>query len=191
MMHYKNIRPFVSHCILDGARMGVELNASKRNSLGAVSLYRGMEEERLGDIAPYLVGYRDDPGFEEWFFEKGWGKSWGIFFSSGAPSEDVRKHFRKFLLVKDEDGRTLYFRFYDPRVLRVFLPTCSADQLGQLFGPIDFFVCEDKDPTHAIVFSLKAGQLQKQIVDLMQDARDVKGEGHIEPGRRTTRDVIV
>jgi hypothetical protein len=35
---------------------------------------------------------------------------------------------RRFLRVKDEDG--LVFRFYDPRVMRVYLPTCAAGELA-------------------------------------------------------------
>jgi len=187
-MYHKNIRPFITHCILDSARMGGELRESRRKSLQAVSLYRGMEEERHADIAPYLIPYKDNPEFEKWIFTEGWGKSWGIFFSSGASPEEIRKHFRRFLLVKDEEGRTLYFRFYDPRVLRVFLPTCSEEQLEQLFGPLEFYVCEDRDPSRALVYSVSAGQLNTNMIDL---SHEVKDQMHKETIRRDTRDVIV
>jgi hypothetical protein len=50
----------------------------------------------------------------------------------------VRKHLRRLLMVKlDDGGRRLYFRFYDPRVLRAFLPTCSVRQDEEMFGDRD------------------------------------------------------
>jgi hypothetical protein len=63
-------------------------------------------------------------------------------------------------MVKKEDGEQLYFRFYDPRVLRVFLPTCDRQQLSDFFGPVDYFVCEDEDPVSGMMFSLKEGELK-------------------------------
>jgi hypothetical protein len=54
------------------------------------------------------------------------------------------------LVERERDGKLLYFRFYDPRVLRRFLPTCDAEQLRQLFGPIDAFVMEGDDPHQCI-----------------------------------------
>ena len=47
----------------------------------------------------------------------------------------------KLLWVRDEGQRQLYFRFYDPRVLPVFLPTCDAEQRRQVFGPVEKLYC--------------------------------------------------
>lgn len=62
-----------------------------------------------------------------------------------STSEPVRiyKHLRKILVVTGDDGNEMYFRYYDPRVLRVFLPTCEPVQLREFFGPIDAFIAED------------------------------------------------
>src|SRR5436305_10083170 len=73
--------------------------------------------------------------------------------------DDLKKHFRKFLLVKTEDGKELYFRFYDPRVLRIFLPTCDVAQLKEFFGPVEKFICEDEDHAFALLFSFDGKQL--------------------------------
>lgn len=45
-------------------------------------------------------------------------------------------------MVEDENGQPLYFRFYDPRVLGAFLPTCTDQQRGAVFGDIEAFVIE-------------------------------------------------
>jgi len=67
-------------------------------------------------------------------------------------------------MVKTEDGEQLYFRFYDPRVLRVFLPTCDERQLRDFFGPIDYFLCESEEPASGLVFSLRNGELKVDII---------------------------
>ena len=72
-------------------------------------------------------------------------------------------------MVLTEDGKTLYFRFYDPRVLRMFLPTCAPEQLAEFFGPVESFYVEDEDPARALRFSLEAGALKTETVDLAAD----------------------
>ena len=79
------------------------------------------------------------------------------------------KHFRKFLIVQAEDGMELYFRFYDPRVLRIFLPTCTRNQLIEFFGPVQKHIMEDEDPSYALIFSLENGILRKERVKLTTD----------------------
>ncbi|HJP56174.1 MAG TPA: DUF4123 domain-containing protein [Gemmatimonadales bacterium] len=100
----------------------------------AVSLYRGPAEEDLAAIAPYLVQVGSDE--LDWIAASLWSSPWGIFALSDAGLEPLRSHFRKFLLVDAPDGDRWYFRFYDPRVLERFLPTCSAPQLAEFFGPV-------------------------------------------------------
>ena len=85
----------------------------------------------------------EDP-FTDWVLDNGWGNHWGIFATVPAevPFRDVRKHFRGFLRVRNPDGKTLLFRYYDPRVFRVYLPTCNATELGAVFGPVAMFMLE-------------------------------------------------
>ena len=77
---------------------------------------------------------------------EGWGRRWGIFLTSTQPLKDLRRHLRRFLVVEDDRrGEQLYFRFYDPEVLRVFLPTCLPGQAAELFSDVDAFLCEGAD----------------------------------------------
>ena len=62
----------------------------------------------------------------------------------------------------------MYFRFYDPRVLRIFLPTCDAAQLKEFFGPVAHFICEDEDPAFGLVFSLEQGKLKTEKVPVKE-----------------------
>ena len=39
----------------------------------------------------------------------------------------------------------MYFRFYDPQMLRLFLPTCGLRQREQIFGEIEVFLVAGRD----------------------------------------------
>jgi hypothetical protein len=107
------------------------------------SLYEGLTAETMANVAPYLVELRKDSGLLERLVREGWGDAWGVFVVSKRSLRDLRAHFRRLLMAKREpDDDTVYFRFYDPRVLRVFVPTISVRQEDELFGEIDRFVCE-------------------------------------------------
>src|SRR5262245_30540521 len=110
-----------------------------------VSLYRGEPEVTLADVAPYLVRIGENSKVLEWILGSGWGRSWGLFAISAADLDGLRRHFRRFLLVRDPDGKELYFRFYDPRVLRVYLPTCTGPETKRFLGPIHAFLMESED----------------------------------------------
>jgi hypothetical protein len=109
----------------------------KVESLGperGVSLYKGTAEERYADIAPYLVAV--DDGLLDWILTTLWGDPWGMFVQSIASLDELRSHFRKFLLVSGPNGEEWYFRWYDPRVLEKYLPTCTDEELRAFFGPV-------------------------------------------------------
>ena len=59
--------------------------------------------------------------------------------------------------LNDAKGKDMYFRLYDPRVLRVFLPTCTPDELTDFFGPIGTFLIESDKPAHGWLCSREPG----------------------------------
>lgn len=109
----------------------------------AVCLYRGEIEPDIAEVAPYLVELFAGDAFTEWLLdENAGGRHFGIFARSPHSLTEMRKHFRKFLTVYDEAGNPLLFRYYDPRVLRKFLPTCGAADLGRMFAGVQSFLAE-------------------------------------------------
>jgi Domain of unknown function (DUF4123) len=129
-----------------------------------VCLYRGELEPDIAEIAPYLVRLEPHTAFTDWVLTEGWSRHWGIFALSRSGLKAVRTHFRKFLMVKDPEGKQLYFRFYDPRVLRIFLPTCARGELEMLFGPIARFFCEGDQPATALLYTLEALSLNTRKI---------------------------
>ena len=104
----------------------------------AASLYSGEAAEIYSDIAPYL--FHVDVALLEWLWQNLWKEPWGIFvLAPGSDLEAARRHFRQFLMVLDPEGEEIYFRFYDPRVLSIFLPTCLPEEVKMLFGPVAAF----------------------------------------------------
>jgi len=133
------------------------------------SLYKDEPEEKYDDVAPYLVNLSGDGGkpgaLMEWVFEECWGGGNAIFFEANADSHSLLAHFQRFTLVVNEAGKGMLFRFYDPRVLRVYLPTCTPEELKYIFGPdIHAFFMENEDGGPVSVFSPKEEILLKSIV---------------------------
>ncbi|WP_437683353.1 DUF4123 domain-containing protein [Sorangium sp. So ce131] len=130
------------YAVLDGARDSRIYRAVYDSRLEHECLFAGDIPYDLAEAAPYLVQLDRKARFTRWILEQGWGRSVGIFAWSRADLEALRRHFRRLLRVKDEAGRALYFRYYDPRVLRVYLPTCTAGELREIFGPVGRLLVE-------------------------------------------------
>ena len=152
--------------LVDAARDPKVLPLLQESRVVFRSLYEGPQGETLARWAPYLVELPPRTRFLETLLAEGWGRSWGVFFNVKEEFIEVRKHFRHFLLCKLPDGREAYFRFYDPRMAHVFLPTATTDQLKEFFGPVSRFVMEDKLQDTLLHFTLGAGKLREKLVPL-------------------------
>ena len=107
----------------------------------SVSLLGGELAPFLRHVAPHLVTI--DLGseyLEAW--EARLGGSAGILLLADAPPDELRRHLRSIFEATDEEGEAYFFRFYDPRVLRPFLDTCTAGEADELFGPVSTILVE-------------------------------------------------
>jgi hypothetical protein len=131
--------------VVDGSRGPRPLRLLREAVDEHRSLYEGVRGDALADAAPYLVAFRRDSALLERLVREGWGSRWAVFLACGRPFNEVRRHLRRFLVVEDDDtGEPYYFRFYDPRTLRVFLPSCTPRQRADFFGDVDAFFAEDE-----------------------------------------------
>lgn len=134
------------YAVLDPARSDRILTLLRESGNPARSLLSGVRGDALADVAPYLVRLTPDDWLLAALVHEGWGQSWGIFLDCPKPFDQVRRHFRHFLRVRAEGEKDfLFFRFYDPRVLRIFLPTCTPEQLAEFYGPILRFFGEGSE----------------------------------------------
>ncbi|HSO00744.1 MAG TPA: DUF4123 domain-containing protein [Candidatus Nanopelagicales bacterium] len=134
------------YAVVDGARDERLLPMLRQSVEVFESLYEGRSRDALAEAAPYLVKLPEGSALLEELVGRGWGRAWAMYLVSSEPLPRVRKQLRTLLLVHDErEDRQLYFRFHDPRVMRIFFPTCTERQkLGLLGEVIDAFRCEGR-----------------------------------------------
>ena len=124
-------------------------------------LFRGELKPDMAEVAPYVVQLVPGAPFTDWVLAgENFGKHRGIFAQSLHSIKEMRRHFRALVTVNDEQGTPMYFRFYDPRVLRNFLPTCNPDELKTFFGKVETFFAEDKQGEKFSAFSLENDALK-------------------------------
>lgn len=115
---------------------------------GAVSLFQGMPEEEDWALAPYLLEV--DEATLGWIRKTLWsGASWGILFESARTVEELRRHFRQWVVVEDPNGDEMLFRFYDALVLKTFLGSATREEAADFFGPVTAFFGVFEEPGKA------------------------------------------
>jgi hypothetical protein len=141
-------------------------------------LYSGFLPPALEMAAPYLVQLNYDDQETRQLIELSWGNSWGVFLKSGASMKNLRRHLREFLIVRDSQNHRMAFRYYDPRVLRSYLPTCSAEELRTVFGPIEYFWTESREGGEQMLeFSLENSRLVERTRLLARSAGGLGSAG--------------
>ena len=91
---------------------------------------------------PYLAPCEPSSELFARIVSERWGDAWGIWAVSSSGLERVRRHLRQQLEVEVPSGERMILRFYDPRVLPTFLPSCDEEQSAAFFGPVRRFLCE-------------------------------------------------
>jgi hypothetical protein len=157
---------FHVYAVLDGASIPDLLMKLYNEKPDYFCLYRGELEPDMEEIAPYMIRLEPDTSFTNWLLKEGWGQHWGIFAFSKRSPRTIRKHFRSFMIVHDGDGKPFYFRYYDPRVLRRYLPTCNDDDLKIIFGPVDSYFIEAEKAQTLLQFRNNDGTLEQNEIQL-------------------------
>lgn len=114
-------------------------------SANVASLYSGPAGRDLYEIAPYLAVA--DQALIDWIVENLFDRPWGYFVvaDGSITLPELRKHFRRFMMATGPQGKDLYFRFYDPRVVTVFVNSFSVEAVGRFFGPLRSILLFDED----------------------------------------------
>ncbi len=147
------------YAVLDGARDARIASRVDGYLDQKACLYEGTLPRELTNAAPHLLRLFRDDSFCRQLLRDGWGQSWGVFVVAPTSLVSLRRHFRTFMIVRGPKGNRFVFRWYDPRVLRAYLPTCNADELRTVFGPIEAFVVEGVENGTALRFSFDGERL--------------------------------
>lgn len=149
------------YVILDAARDYMRVGMARTVSPEFDCLFAGEKGERLDHVAPHLfacdplgiIAHSALSGLEP--------GDVGLLLESGVEFTLLRKHLRRFLFVlRERDRRRVYFRYYDPKVLRAFLPVCTPDELRRFFGPITAIHCQGEAAGEVVSFRLEDGKLK-------------------------------
>lgn len=153
-----------AYAILDGARDPAIFPLVTGARWPQRCLYLGRLAPPLARAAPYLVQLAPSQAATRQLLGRAWGESWGVFLRTAAPMDALHRHLRRFLRVQDELGRRMVFRYYDPRILRVYLPTCTVTELEYVFGPVESYVVEGETAERILEFRLSDGALAQSEV---------------------------
>lgn len=144
--------------IVDAARdRGLAFRSWAEHEQESWSLFGPEISSRMRRVAPFLVTFHIHSTYpypncdflHEWA-DHLWNSSGILFFSEANPRQ-LWNHLTQVFQVRDTNKNRYYFRFYDPRVFRVFLPTCSKSQIHELFGPVRQFIVEAEQPGELLV----------------------------------------
>lgn len=135
-------------------------------------LYSGPLDPALEVAAPWMARLSPDARLTRELMDTGWLDHWFILARARADVtlQQMRRHLRTLMRVRDESGRVLLFRFYDPRVLREYLPTCTTDEAQDVFGPIDEFLCSGDSPGSLVSFTRAGARILVRTHGLVDEA---------------------
>jgi hypothetical protein len=105
------------------------------------------------EVAPHFVGV--DNQLIQWLVQSRWTDPWGIFVICSTEPRLLRQHLRGLLNAVGPDASSFFFRYYDPRVLVRFLPTCTLEEVDEFFGPVQGFGLVDTSSRN-VEFFLRA-----------------------------------
>jgi hypothetical protein len=161
-IHESPSRDVAWYAVVDAARDSTFLHLPDGATIRRESLYAGELGAMLDDVAPHLVAFAPESRFADWFRCQA-AAHCGILIRSNASFSDLRKHLRQFLMVKDTAGKQYRFRFYDPRVLRAFLPSCAPAEATRFFGPVRQFRAPGSGGTADADFMLEREQSEVSV----------------------------
>ncbi|MFN6160807.1 MAG: DUF4123 domain-containing protein [Planctomycetota bacterium] len=107
------------------------------------SMYSGKAAQQYRAIAPYL--FTLTPDLLDWIVADLAGQPWGFLFHAELDFKSARKHFRNFVTVLDPQGEKMLFRFYDPRVLKMFVESANEQENQSFFGSCSQIVIPEGD----------------------------------------------
>jgi hypothetical protein len=175
--HHHNAHHLRLYGVLDLAR-APELYAHVQRLAphDAECLYRdhGRLHPEIARHCPHVVGLAPHDPLTTLWRNRGWGHAWGLWIESSHRLPVVWRRLRHFTqaILPDGSGPVL-FRFWDPRVIRVYLPLVESAELGEWFKDIHAWQVETEDGAGVIRYTLEHGVLSTQVrrLDAMAASR--------------------
>ena len=98
-------------------------------------LYQGTAYSSLNEVSPVLVEVSPHSPLADTFARE-WRETAGLWLESDAGQDAVLKHARSLVHARIEGAVTVFFRYYDPRIMALWLPDLPGAERDRLMGPI-------------------------------------------------------
>ena len=158
--------PPTLYAVLDlAADAALNAHVQRLEPDGAACLFEGKLHPQVKAASPHIVELAPTDPLSVLWRGAGWGKAWGVLISSSAGLMTVRRRLRHFTQARLPDGSgPVLFRFWDPRVFRVYMPLVEDDQLAGWFTDIDRYIVETEDGAGSLRYSLDRGRLKVETL---------------------------
>lgn len=127
--------------VIDGAKVANSAELVLTSGLEKGCLFQGEAEEELRDVAPWLVRLEPGAALTRNLFTAGdapwqmWDKRPGMILCAPCSFDEMRRHLRKFLKVRDVDDKWFYFRFWEGFALHTVAQSGDAAAQRRLYMP--------------------------------------------------------
>jgi len=141
-----------TYAIVDAARLPGLPALLTEYAAESICIPTGATSGRIDEVSPHLVRLERDAPFTRLLVQEFWGKRIALFARASEDLRSLRRHFRSFLTVRLPDNTPVHFRYYDPRIFRVYMPTCNTTERRTVLGPVEQFLVEDGDKDTLLIF---------------------------------------
>lgn len=160
------------HAVIDGRIVpGLAQRLQEADTNGWDCLERGALSREAMAQAAYIAELRAESPFTDWLLTEAPAAfpGWGLVMASLQPLLPMREHCRDLDDVVTPDGDRRPWRWYDPELLALLLPTLSPSQLDVLFAPGQQIVLPTPQAWHW--HALEQGVLASSERQLLRAAR--------------------
>jgi hypothetical protein len=134
-------RPGTLFALIDGARVPKLWVTLPELEIEHVPLFRESPDEDIIHVTPFLARVDPEGLMPVWLTMEQIALEAALFLTAAAGLQELLAHFRRYLLIRDASGKSVYFRFYDSRVLPTFLEAATPAEARGFFGSVRrFFV---------------------------------------------------
>jgi len=109
----------------------------------SICLFDGADRDNIAPLAPYLLKMSDLSGGERERFFAVLSSGQAILFSSQRNIQELKRHFKKFILQPNDQGKTIVNKFYTSINFLFYLET--ERNFLRIFEFVDYVLCRTFD----------------------------------------------
>ncbi|UWR01127.1 DUF4123 domain-containing protein (plasmid) [Rhodobacteraceae bacterium S2214] len=150
-------------------------------------IYHSNDDPALEAVAPWLVQLDPHADFTKKLFTSSdlpwdfWEKKPGFYLRSNQDIDQLTQHFRRYVQVPDPTGKHMFFRFWEPDVLALYLQFHAIDARQRVEGFVsqNTFLVPDLHHRHvvsAMVSDPSCGVRHGRWPNLIEDLSHIRFE---------------